>query len=651
MCGIAGLLSRGAGDLQIVAAMVAPLEHRGPDDSGSWSDAEAGVALGHRRLAVVDLSSAGHEPMISASGRFVVTYNGEIYNHAELRAALEGEGGAPEGGWRGHSDIETFLEAIDRWGLDRGLEQAVGMFAFALWDRKERQLSLVRDRFGEKPLYYGWAGRDLVFASELKAISAHPAFDAEIDRESVAAFASRGYIPAPRSIYRRVHKLPPGCILTLSSDPIPAARNMAPAIGTTEDGLSLRRYWSYLDVVRAGAADPFDNEAEAIEAVEQALVRAIAGQSLADVPIGAFLSGGIDSSTITALYQKNSNVPVRTFSIGSAEERFNEAEDARRVAEHLGTVHHEHYVSAGEAREVVPLLPEMYDEPFADSSQIPTFLVSRFAREKVTVALTGDGGDELFGGYNRHVMVPRLWRSVRRLPAALRAGLGAPLAALPPSLWSALAPRRTTTEFGRKAQKALRIASRARRLDHVMEPFLDEWNDGARPVAGSQGSGFPVELPHPDDPSDERRLMAYDALTYLPDDILCKVDRASMAVSLETRVPFLDHRAAATAARVPPSMNFEEGRGKMLLRKLLYRHVPHRLVDRPKAGFAIPIGQWLRGELRPWAEELLSPSALADSGLFETPAIEARWKAHLAGHRNSTQALWPILMFQAWLRR
>ena len=648
MCGIAGLLGPGAREASVLERMIGPLAHRGPDDVGQWTDPEAGVALGHRRLAIVDLSAAGHEPMMSASGRLVVTYNGEIYNHAELRQRLEAEGKAPEGGWRGHSDIETFLECIDHWGLETALGRAVGMFAFALWDRKERRLSLVRDRFGEKPLYYGWVGRDLLFGSELKALRAHPDFAGEIDRASVAAFASRGYIPAPRSIYRGIHKLPPGCILSVDADAVPDPAADAPEIGAAARGLSLKRYWSYLDVVEEGAGDPFASEEEALEAVEEALVRAIAGQSLADVPIGAFLSGGIDSSTVTALYQKHSNVPVRTFSIGFAEDRFNEAEDARRVAEQLGTVHHEHYVSVDEARDVIPMLPRMYDEPFADSSQIPTFLVSRFAREKVTVALTGDGGDELFGGYTRHIMVPRLWRAVSRLPAPLRALAGAPLAAIPPGLWSALGASRGTPEFGRKAQKALRIAARARGLEDVMTAFLDEWNFSDRPVSGSTGREFPVALPFDERQPDERRLMAYDALTYLPDDILCKVDRASMAVSLETRVPFLDHRLAAVAARVPVEMNFTGGRGKMLLRRLLYGHVPQALVDRPKAGFGVPIGQWLRGDLRPWAEELLSAEALDQGGLFDSKLVRSRWLDHVSGRHDSTQALWPILMFQAW---
>ncbi len=651
MCGIAGLLGPSASDPDVVARMTGRLEHRGPDDVGHWADRDAGIAFGHRRLAVVDLTAAGHEPMISASGRLVVTYNGEIYNHAELRAQLEEEGRAPKGGWRGHSDIETFLEAIDHWGLERALDRAVGMFAFAMWDRKHRRLYLVRDRFGEKPLYYGWVGRDLVFASELKAIRTHPDFSGEIDRQAVAAFASRGYIPAPRSIYRRIYKLMPGCILTVAGEGVPAPLDEAPAVGSSGEGLSLKPYWSYLDVVRDGAFDPFASEADALDAVEEALARAISGQSLADVPIGAFLSGGIDSSTVTALYQKHSNVPVRTFSIGFAEDRFNEADDAKRVAAHLGTVHHEHYVSVVEAREVIPLLPDMYDEPFADSSQIPTFLVSRFARGEVTVALTGDGGDELFGGYNRHVMVPRLWRHVRRLPAPLRALAGAPLAAIPAAVWARIGASRGTPEFGRKAQKALRIAARSRSIEDVMTAFLDEWNFRDRPVRGSTGDAFPVSLPFDTGMSDERRLMAYDALTYLPDDILCKVDRASMAVSLETRVPFLDHRLAAVAAKVPIAMNFAGGRGKMLLRKLLYRHVPQPLVDRPKAGFGVPIGDWLRGDLRPWAEDLLAPTALDDSGLFDAKVVGARWRDHLSGREDSTHALWPILMFQAWRRQ
>ena len=649
MCGIAGLLGRGSSKPSILEVMTGRLEHRGPDDVGHWADPDAGIAFGHRRLAVVDLSAAGHEPMISASGRLGVNYNGEIYNHAELRARLEEEGRAPEGGWRGHSDIETFLEAIDHWGLEKALERAVGMFAFALWDRKHRRLHLVRDRFGEKPLYYGWAGNDLVFASELKAIRAHPDFSGEIDREAVAAFASRGYIPAPRSIYCRIYKLLPGCILTVEGEGDRAPLDQAPAVGSSNEGLSLKPYWSYLDVVRDGASAPFASEEEALDAVEEALAQAISGQSLADVPIGAFLSGGVDSSTVTALYQRHSNVPVRTFSIGFAEDRFNEAHDAKRVAEHLGTVHHEHYVSVAETRDVIPLLPEIYDEPFADSSQIPTFLVSRFARGEVTVALTGDGGDELFGGYNRHVMVPRLWRHVRRLPAPLRGLAGAPLAAVPPAVWTRLR-RRGTPEFGRKAQKALRIVARSRALEDVMTAFLDEWSFRDRPVRESAGNAFPVSLPFDESVSDERRLMAYDAMTYLPDDILCKVDRASMAVSLETRVPFLDHRLAAVAAKVPVAMNFAGGRGKMLLRKLLFRHVPRPLVDRPKAGFGVPIGDWLRGDLRPWAEELLAPSALDESGLFDAGIVSARWRNHVRGEEDSTQALWPILMFQAWRR-
>lgn len=639
MCGIAGLWTKGRPDAGLLARMAAAVEHRGPDDAGVWLDADAGLGFAHRRLAIVDLSPHGHQPMRSADGRFVLSYNGEIYNHAELRAALDGEGRTPEGGWRGHSDTETLLEGIAAWGLEAALTQSVGMFAFALWDRRDRTLQLVRDRFGEKPLYYGWAGRDFVFASELKAIRAHPQFDATIDRRALHAFAARTNVPAPLSIYRHLFKLEPGCILTLTNlDPFdePPAR-------------LIRRYWSYEDVVRDGLSDPFATEAEALTALEAALNIAIDGQSMADVPVGAFLSGGIDSSAVTAFYQQRSATPVRTYTIGFDEAGYNEADDARAVAAHLGTIHHEQIVTSAEARDVIPLLPAIYDEPFADSSQIPTFIVSRFARRDVTVALTGDGGDELFAGYNRHVSAPAMWNAIRHVPRPLRAAASATLGRLPSRFWSAgvsTLPGGNSPLMGAKIQKALRTAAHARDFHDIYDDFLDEWAGERSPVIGG-GAGAARRA---SDISDATvATMLRDATGYLPDDILTKVDRASMAVSLETRVPFLDHRLAAVAARIPLAMKVRGGKGKHILRQALFERAPAALFDRPKAGFAVPVGQWIKGPLREWAEGLLDSRRLASEGYFDPLIVQARWADHLSGRRDSTAAIWSILMFQAWI--
>ena len=651
MCGIAGVLGGRRTDEAIINRMTRAVAHRGPDDEGIWLDRDSRLAFGHRRLAIVDLSPSGHEPMLSANGRFVLTFNGEIYNHAELRKALEAEKSVPDGGWRGHSDTEVFLEGIGHWGLEETLRRSAGMFAFGLWDRKLRELSLVRDRFGEKPVYYGWAGKAFVFGSELKALKAHPEFDNGIDRRALRVFAARTYIPAPLSIYERVFKLPPGCILTIDAGAAERPLSRAPELGSDSGGISLKRYWSYRDVVRHGLDQQIDSEQEALEQLEKVLASAIAGQSMADVPVGAFLSGGIDSSTICALYQKYSNVPVRTFSIGFEEAGYNEAEDAKRVAEHLGTVHHERYLTVRETRDVIPLLPAMYDEPFADSSQIPTHLVSRFAREQVTVALTGDGGDELFAGYNRHFAAPRLWQQLRTLPQPLRASAGSQLGRVPSQFWArmtGLLPGRRQANIGGKLQKAFRLAS-ATSLDQIYCSFLDEWSHERSPVIGGEGSdpGFDLDLA-PGAP-DTIRMMYCDAVSYLPDDILAKVDRASMAVALETRVPFLDHRVAEVAARIPLAMKVQNGRGKHIVRKLLYGLVPRELVDRPKAGFAIPVGEWIKGPLRSWAEDLLDPALIRSQGWLDADIVQKRWRQHLSGQRDSTPALWALLMFQAWL--
>ena len=648
MCGIAGLLTTGPVDRAVIERMTGAVAHRGPDDHGIWIDEEAGIGLGHRRLAVVDLTPTGHQPMQSADGRFVLIFNGEIYNHRDLRRQFEQDHGSRD--WRGTSDTETFLEGIATWGLEETLRRSVGMYAFALWDRRNRLLYLVRDRFGEKPIYCGWVGGSIAFGSELKALREAPGFDNAISRRALSTYTQRSYIPAPQSIYQRIFKVPPAGILTLSRDAVKAPRDTAPVAGRNEGGLTLSHYWSYREVVEQGLADPIAEEDEALERLEAALAESIAGQSMADVPIGAFLSGGIDSSTIVALYRKHSSVPVRTFSIGFEEAGFNEAEHAKAVAAHLGTVHDERYVTVKEARNVIPLLPAMYDEPFADSSQIPTHLVSKFAREQVTVAVSGDGGDELFGGYNRYIAAERLWERMRKIPGPLRAGLGGGLGAVPPEFWNRLlrlgnggAP----PHLGGKVQKAIRVAARSRGIDDLFEGFLDEWAVEGSPVIGGQGdNGFDLYI---DGPAAVRMMYA-DAVAYLPDDIMAKVDRASMAIALETRAPYLDHRVAALAARIPIGMKIRGGTGKAILRKLLYREAPAALFERPKTGFGIPVGEWIKGPLRPWAEDLLDQSRMAADGWFDAGKVQARWQQHLSGKRDSTAAIWTILMFQAWLR-
>jgi asparagine synthase (glutamine-hydrolysing) len=642
MCGITGIISSRPVAAATLKAMTDRLRHRGPDDEGMWVDESGRVGFGHRRLAIVDLSPAGHQPMHSADGRYVIGFNGEIYNHAALRDELKARLLSPEGGWRGHSDTETLLQAIACWGLEAALGKAIGMFAFALWDRKERQLHLVRDRFGEKPLYYGWVGGDFLFASELAAIQLHPKFDNSVDRNALCAFAARNYVPAPLSIFEQIHKLPPACILTLPTE----------TAEFSEVALKIEPYWSYRQVVLDGLDDPFDDETAALEALETALAEAVMGQSLADVPVGAFLSGGIDSSTIVALYQKYSAHPVRTYTIGFEDLAYDEAPAARAVAAHLGTQHHEIYVTAGDAQAVIPRHASIFSEPFADSSQIPTCLISAFARSEVTVALSGDGGDELFGGYNRYLGLAGAWRRLERMGPSMRSVAGGALGAVPPGLWHGLATaggRSPQSHFGEKIRKSFRIMGRAKGTDDLMTSFLDEWWEEGSPVLGEgsdishTGSGLDDRLPPP------LRMMYRDAVSYLPDDILCKVDRASMAVSLESRVPYLDHRVAAVAARIPISMKLRGGRGKHILRELLYREAPRQLFERPKAGFAIPIGQWIKGPLRDWAEELLAPQRLREEGWFDAGKVERRWQDHLSGRRESTAALWSVLMFQAWL--
>lgn len=656
MCGIAGLISPRPVSPEQLRRMTDPIAHRGPDDQGAWIDNEAQVGLGFRRLSIIELSPAGHQPMASADDRYMMTFNGEIYNHAAIRRELDdSRGPGLARNWRGHSDSETLVEAISAWGLQATLAKCVGMFAIAVWDRRQRILQLVRDRFGEKPLYYGWVGGDFVYGSELKSLRAHPDFDNAIDRQALGLLASRTYIPAPRSIFQKVFKLEPGCILSITPEAARTPLSEAPRPGDPANGCRIERYWNYRDVVGQGLREPISDEREALEQLDQVLSDAIKGQSVADVPVGTFLSGGIDSSTVVALYQKHATTPVRTFSMGFAEAGFNEADYAKAVAAHFGTEHNERYVTVAETRDVIPLLPQMYDEPFADSSQIPTHLVSKFAREQVTVALSGDGGDEMFGGYNRYLSAAKIWGLLSRLPAPVRGGIGRSLSALPPSAWNRLAtalPGERPSHFGGKVQKGFRTMASANDLADVFTSFLDEWSGepspviGADPGIGSSGYDLDIGAPAPD----ATRMMYCDAVTYLPDDILCKVDRASMAVSLETRVPFLDHRVAALAARIPVAMNIDGGTGKQMLRKLLYRVAPRALFERPKAGFGVPVGAWLRGPLRDWAEDLLDARRMEEDGYFDTARVRRRWAEHLSGTQEATPALWAILMFQAWNR-
>ncbi|MCA1658338.1 MAG: asparagine synthase (glutamine-hydrolyzing) [Verrucomicrobiaceae bacterium] len=632
MCGIAGVLSSGRVDPLAMQRMVATLRHRGPDDEGIWLDPETGIALGHRRLSVIDLSANGHQPMVSQSGRYVLTCNGEIYNHVALRAALESEGIR---GWRGHSDTETLLEAIASWGLTAVLRKCVGMFALALWDRQARKLFLARDRFGEKPLYYGRAGKDFLFASELKAIRAHPDFSGTIDRDSLRIFAARGYIPAPRSIFREISKLEPGTILAVD--------------GGAETGRpTFERYWSYRNVVESGLANPLPDEEAARRELESALIAAIQGQSVADVPVGVFLSGGIDSSTITALWREHSSRELRTYSMGFEESGFDEAPHARAVARHLGTVHHESYVTSAEARDVIPLLPAIYDEPFADPSQIPTWLMSKLARASVTVALSGDGGDELFGGYSRYPTAANLWQKMRRVPPSVRHAAGAVLGKLPSGIWDRLAANRAPFP-GTRLQRTFHRFEGVDSFAELYRSFRDEWTGEPSPAIGATSDDSTSELDlEVADGSDLVRMMYCDTMSYLPGDILCKVDRAAMAHGLEVRIPFLDHRVADVAARIPIGMKVRNGKGKYILKRLLSSHVPSHLFERPKAGFSVPIGAWLKGPLRPWAEEMLSRDRLDREGFFSGAMIQRRWQDHLAGRRDATHSLWPILMFQAW---
>lgn len=629
MCGIVGIWGALPDKEQVLSESCRRIRHRGPDSQGFWEDPNTGVALAHVRLAILDLTEAGHQPMVSACGRYVLVLNGEVYNHMELRTRLEQAGQAPD--WRGHSDTETILASFAAVGVEKTLQEAVGMYAIALWDRERRVLTLARDRMGEKPLYYGYTGNNLVFASELKGLMPIPGFGRDLNRSAIASLMRHNYIPSPQSIYEGIYKLPPGTWLEISEVDLRAGR--VPAH---------HAYWSALQMADVGmrTRSSFASDAQATDELEAVLSKAVGGQMLSDVSLGAFLSGGIDSSTIVALMQAQSSKPVRTFAIGFHEKKYNEAEHAKAVAQHLGTDHTELYVTANDALAVVPTLADMYDEPFADSSQIPTSLVTKMARQHVTVALSGDGGDELFGGYSRYLRVQDWWRKCEHFPRPVRHMMGAMLRAS-----TALPGHGAWRGKVGKVGELLRADTQGA----FYRSFVSYWSDPASVVKG--GVEPPSLFEQPMEGSVFDSMMKLDTVTYMPDDILVKVDRAAMAVGLETRVPLIDHRVYEFAWRLPFEYKVRGNTGKWLLRQVLHRHVPQALVDRPKRGFAVPLASWLRGPLREWAEALLDPARLRQEGWFEPEPILQKWREHVSGHRDWSSHLWGVLMMQAWLDR
>ena len=627
--------------------MAATISHRGPDAQGVWVDAEAGIGLGHQRLAVIELGAAGAQPMVSAGGRWVVSYNGEIYNHAELHRRLSGLGVQ----FRGGSDTEVVLAGVEQWGMEAALELFEGMYAMALWDRRDRQLHLVRDRFGEKPLYVGWSGGYLAFGSELKALGALPGFAPDLDRESVVQYLRHSCVPAPHTIYRDVCKVLPGHLVTVGRDTRP---------GST---LTQRCYWSASDAVDRARSRPLvASDGELIDALEATLLQSVKTRMTADVPVGAFLSGGIDSSTVVALMQQAGTRPVRTFTIGFADRAFDESAEAAAVAGHLGTEHTSVEVSDADATHVIGLLPDIWDEPFADVSQIPTYLVSQVARQRVTVSLSGDAGDELFAGYNRHAWLDRLWTRSQGVPPGVRRAVGGGLARMPPAsvdrlAWAIgkVAPNRQVRNPGTKVSKLAKVLV-ASTPEAAYLGLTSHWDapktmvlgvDQDRALAGESG----LTGPSPQVGGITEQMLWLDLVGYLPDDILVKVDRAAMAVSLETRVPFLDRSLLDLAWRMPLDAKLRDGRTKWVLRQVLERHVPAALVDRPKMGFGLPIGSWLRQGLAPWAEHLLDEKRLRDQQLLDPAPIRKAWSDHQSGRRDLGYELWDILVLQAWIDR
>ena len=647
MCGIAGFAVSGGFEENLASkeaeAMAAALSHRGPDASGVWIDSKAGIAFAHRRLSVLDLTKSGSQPMVSASGRYVISYNGEIYNHEQIRHELRGNNFH----WRGTSDTESLLAAIETWGLDRALKKIVGMYAFSLWDKNKRELTLVRDRMGEKPLYYGLNNGRFFFGSELKAFRAHPQFKGDINRDSIALYMRHNCVPAPYSIYLGINKLMPGSYVTVPMGDLSRTGDINPV-----------HYWSLESVASNQQRNIFDgSQEEALVELERLLIETIRGQSLADVPLGAFLSGGIDSSLVVALMQANSSKPIKTFTVGFEDEVYNEASHAMAVASHLQTDHTELYVTPKECRAVIPRLPELYDEPFADSSQIPTSLISKLASSQVTVALSGDGGDEIFGGYNRYIWTRNIWSKLKWLPNIMKSFVALGLKSASYQTWDrlyglvdfAIPSRHKITQAGLKVHKLSDVMT-ASNPDLFYRALVSHWKCPSDIVLNSRE---PKTILTSDiggilENSIEQRMMLIDGLSYLPDDILVKVDRASMGESLETRIPLIDHRIVEFAWNLPLDMKINSGTGKWVLRKLLGKYLKKELFERPKMGFGIPLGNWLRGPLRDWSEDLLSRRRLEEEGFFEVNAIRDTWNQHLKGQSGLEYRLWDVLVYQAW---
>ncbi len=660
MCGFTGIL----GDLtkreldKSIYKMTDSLNHRGPDDGGTWIGGAGKIALGHRRLSIIDLSLAGHQPMVSLCGRYIIALNGEIYNHTNLRDKLNNFCDHAIV-WNGHSDTETILAAISQWGLEETLQMITGMFSFALWDVQSSNLSLVRDRFGDKPLYYGWSEDSFVFGSELKAIRKYHKFNASIDRNVLSVYMRHMYIPAPYSIFKDIYKLEPGCILKISLSSASLIQKEAPFAPFKSKGMSIHRWYSLRDSIKNNSGSMIFNEKDAIDLIDTVLSKSIKSQLVSDVPVGAFLSGGIDSSLVVSLMQKQSANPVKTFTVGFSESEFNEAEQAKEIAKYLGTDHREFYVTPEDLIAVIPKLSKIYDEPFADSSQIPTYIISKKAREHVSVILSGDGGDELFGGYNRYFWSRRVWRYVSWIPKYARFFIGNVIGMIPVRFINIIGSIINSLPYvdnrvHRLGDKMHKLSSRFKSVDSLKDLYMSlvsEWQNPDEVVIGSNEPHTLLkrEINMPISSKHELEMMYLDTISYLPDDILCKVDRASMSVGLETRIPMLDHRLFELAWRIPLSMKIRNGKGKWALRQVLYKYIPSELVDRPKAGFGIPIGEWLRGPLYEWSNNLLSETRLRSDGYFNVISIRKRWDEHMSGQRDWTHSLWAVLMFNMWL--